>query len=328
MKYTAGIIGTGRIAGLFDSPNHRENSFNHARVYLKIKNMDLIAACDKNEKRLEKFCKVWNIREKYSDVEDLLEKKKLDIISLCTPNDTHFLLMKTILKHDNRPRVLFVEKPICITREELTGIKKLLSKVNTKLIVNHIYRFNPALLKVRSILKGGELGNIVLIRAVYYGGLLNNGVHVVDTLRMLANSEFKIITAKIGAENNPEDPCIDAELSSAVLPKAKIFLESFNENYYQLYEMEIRLEKGRIRIMDFWRDVFIDKVVMNNSGEKELKTFKKITASQNKSPLINISKNIEAYFSIGNETIFSEAGIEQVEKTMAILWKLRERATN
>ena len=196
MKYTAGIIGTGRIAGLFDTANSKESSFSHAKVYTEIKNMDLVAACDSDEKRLEKFCKVWNIKEKFSNVEELLEKKKLDIISLCTPNDTHFLLMKTILKHDNRPRVLFVEKPICITREELTGIKKLLSKGDTKLIVNHIYRFNPALLKVKSMIEEGQLGNIVLIRAIYYGGLLNNGVHVVDTLRILANSEFKIITAK------------------------------------------------------------------------------------------------------------------------------------
>ncbi len=288
--------------------------------------MDLVAACDSDEKRLEKFCKAWNIKEKFSNVEELLEKKKLDIISLCTPNDTHFLLMKTILKHDNRPRVLFVEKPICKTREELTGIKKLLSKGDTKLIVNHIYRFNPALLKVKSILKGGELGNIVLIRAVYYGGLLNNGVHVVDTLRILANSEFKIITAKIGAEDNPEDPCIDAELSSTVLPKAKIFLESFKEKYYQLYEMEIRLEEGRIRIMDFWKDVFIDRVKISDSGEKELKVVKKITAPGNRSPLMNISKNIEAYFKKGDKTILSEVGIEQAEKTMQILWKLKERA--
>ena len=155
---------------------------------------------------------------------------------------------------------------------------------------------------------------------------MNNGVHVVDTLRILANSEFKIITAKIGAEDNPEDPCIDAELSSTVLPKAKIFLESFKEKYYQLYEMEIRLEEGRIRIMDFWKDVFIDRVKISDSGEKELKVVKKITAPGNRSPLMNISKNIEAYFKKGDKTILSEVGIEQAEKTMQILWQLKERA--
>ncbi len=205
-------------------------------------------------------------------------------------------------------------------------MKKLLLNVNTKIFVNHTYRFNSGLAEVRNITKRRQFGDIILIRAVYYGGLLHNGVHVIDTLRMITDSEFKIITAKIGTDNNLDDPCIDAELSSSTHTKVRIFLESFQEKYYQLYEMEIRFEKGRIRIMDFGKDISIDKVIINQSGEKELKFYKKIAIPKNKLPSVNASNQIEGYFIKEDTTLISEIGIEQAGKTMMTLWKLREKA--
>ena len=131
MRYRAAIIGTGKIAGSF-----------HARACSKLRSIYLEAACDIDLKRLNKFCKSWGVKDKYKDVHELLDKKKLDIIVLCTPNQTHFSLVRDILRHAHRPRILLVEKPLCLNKAELTGISKILKNVDTKLIVNHKYRFH------------------------------------------------------------------------------------------------------------------------------------------------------------------------------------------
>ncbi|MDD4979790.1 MAG: Gfo/Idh/MocA family oxidoreductase [Candidatus Omnitrophica bacterium] len=326
MKYKAAIIGTGKIAGLFDAPHNKDGAFTHAKVCRKNKNIDLEAACDKDIKKLNKFCRTWGIKDKYVNVDELLDNKKLDIILLCTPNRTHFTLAKKILQHTNRPRILLVEKPICLNKAELIKIKKMLADTCTKLIVNHTYRFHRGLQRVREIIKRGDFGKMLSIRAIYYGGLLNNGVHILDTLRMITGSEFRVISAEIGAKGRGNDFCVDAKLISLDYPDAKIFMESFPEEYYQLYEIEMRLESGRIRIMDFGENIFIDKVLINNSGEKELRNINKITMLKSESPLRNLFNKIIDYLADNDAAILSEIGIEEVSKTMVSLWEIRDRA--
>ena len=326
MRYKVAIIGTGKIAGLFDSPQNKDGIFTHAQACSKLRNIYLEAACDKNLKRLNKFCRVWGVKDKYRDVHELLNKKKLDIILLCTPNHTHFSLARDILRHPHRPQILLVEKPICLNKTELFWMSKILENCNTKLIVNHKYRFQSGLEKIIALIKNGTLGKPLSIRVVYYGGLFNNGVHVLDTLRMVTGSEFRIISAKIGASGPKQDFCVDAELLLKEHPKVKISIESFEEKYYQLYEMEIRLAFGRIRIMDFGERIFIDKALTNNLAEKELKNIAQIPMSRNDSPLMNLFKKIIAYLDHGDVSILSAVGIKEAAKTMVSLWEIKDKA--
>lgn len=314
MKYKALIIGTGKIA------------LSHAQACLNNKNIDLTAACDKNIRRLNRFCKTWKIKDKYKSVVELLNSKKTDIVVLATPSATHFSLIEKILAHKDQPRILLVEKPVCLKRSQLIRIRKILLKTSTKLIVNHSYRFHSGLKKVTNIIRSGSLGRVLSARAVYYGGLLNNGVHLIDTLRMLTGLEFRVVRAGPGAAGSLPDVCVDAELRAQGSSGPKAYLESFDQDNYQLYEMELRLSKGRIRIMDFGEDIFIDKALINKNGEKELKAFKKISSDKKGSPSVNIFKSIIAYLKKGDKAVLREAGIKEATKTMEVLWKIKQKA--
>jgi hypothetical protein len=47
--------------------------------------------------------------------------------------------------------------------------------------------------------------------------------------------------------------------------------------------------------------------------------------SKNKLPFLFISKAIKAYLEKKSNIIISEVGIEQAEKTMKTLWKIKEK---
>jgi len=329
MRYKAAIIGTGKVAGLLDRPKKGNKIDSHAQAYSKTKGIDLVAACDTNATSLRKFSQRWKVKNKYKRAKDLLAENKVDVISLCTPAATHSPLAKFILEHKNSPRILLVEKPLCLNKKELIAIDKILAKTGSKLIVNHKYRFNRGLLKVASMISKGVFGNILEIKTVYYGGFLNNGVHVIDTLRMLTDSELEAKTVRVGAKGRSTDACLDAKLLVKRYPSAEVSLESVDEKYYQLYEIEIRCQKGRIRIMDFARDICIDKVSLNSIGTKELKFVNRISEINEVSSLsLSLFEEIAKFLDGNGKNLLSNVGFDQVSKTMMTLWKLKERARN
>src|SRR3989338_119797 len=326
MSYKSAIIGTGKIAGLFDHLSKTNGVYSHAKACRQTTNIDLKAACDSNPERLNRFCRLWKINTKYTHINQLLDHGRFDVISLCVPTKIHFKLIKTILEHPHRPKVLLVEKPICLEKDELRRIQQLLKKTKGKLIVNHHYRFNQGLQKVSDLIQRRTLGDTLAIRGVYYCGLMNNGVHLIDMLRMILDSDLKIVQARKGAIGRLHDPCVDVELKAARFSKTQIVLESVEEKYYQIFEMEIRLEKGRIRIMDFGKEIYIDKAVKNRLGEVELKNIEKIKTPKDRHPFRCIFEGIAKYLENGDQTMIRSVGIEETRKTMNTLWQIIEKA--
>ena len=72
-----GIVGTGGIAEW------------HASSFKDNNNCDVAAACDVNKDRLNEFCDKFNIENRYSSVDELLEKSDVDAISNTTPDAFH-----------------------------------------------------------------------------------------------------------------------------------------------------------------------------------------------------------------------------------------------
>jgi len=118
-KFRAAIIGTGNIAGLNACPDNREKISTHAAAYYKNKSIDLVAAFDTDKTRLLKFSKVWKIKNLFISIDDLLNSEKFDVVSLCTSSVGHYEQIKRIITSRNRPLILFIEKPVCLSRKEI-----------------------------------------------------------------------------------------------------------------------------------------------------------------------------------------------------------------
>ena len=51
----------------------------------------------------------------YTNLQNALSNEKFNIISICTPDHTHYEITKTILNSDNKPDLIFLKNQFVIT---------------------------------------------------------------------------------------------------------------------------------------------------------------------------------------------------------------------
>lgn len=93
----------------------------------------------------------------YSTVDELINNPEIDLISVCSPSDTHFSLAKKILlagKH------CLVEKPFTATFDEADTLFSLAKAQNKVITVFQNRRFDSDFQTVKNIIASGKLGEI------------------------------------------------------------------------------------------------------------------------------------------------------------------------
>ena len=94
--YRAGVIGLGRMGSTFDdeSPKAVRSSYLncHGPTYHVAQNIELVAGSDPYQEQADLFAERWGIDHShiYNDHREMLEKKFLDIVSVCTVRQLKF----------------------------------------------------------------------------------------------------------------------------------------------------------------------------------------------------------------------------------------------
>ena len=201
-KIRVGIIGCGGIAAA------------HIREYLKMPDVEIVAAADLIPGKAEKFIedKAPSLdRSKihfYPSHKELLDNEKLDAVSVCTYNRTHAEC--TVYALEKGVNVL-VEKPLCVTLEEAVAMRKAEKKSGKIVSVGFQPRFNPNMQMVKHIVQSGVLGKIYYIQT---GGGRRRGI---PTSRGTSFIEDK--TAGIGAMADIGCYSLDMVLNAIGYPK-------------------------------------------------------------------------------------------------------------
>ena len=322
MKFKAGIVGCGRIAGINDTPRDTGFIGTHAQAYHKHPLFDIKAVACPDQHSL--FQKIWNIPNGYNDLDEMLKNEKLDVISICSPNEFHYQQIKKILNSDSCPKVIFAEKPICLNQSDLNDLKKLIRKSKCELIVNHTRRYDPGHKKVKQLIRSQELGKLLSARCDYYGGWLHNGCHLIDTLRMLFDEEPIVESFQTGPPGRDDDPCLNVNLR---IGNAPVDIIGFDKKYYNIYDSEFKFEKGRISLQDFGRKIIVEKVETNKNNEKTLKSFSSSPWKGLDSPMYHAVELISKYLTKKEPLSGHGVTLEEVTGTMNILLQTKEKHT-
>lgn len=107
-KINVGVIGVGAMG------------YNHARVYYRLKNANLMAVSDIMKGTLQKVANKYDAVG-YVDYENLLEIPEIEVVSVCVPTTHHYRVVMDALEHDKH---VLVEKPIAFTLEEAKEMVK------------------------------------------------------------------------------------------------------------------------------------------------------------------------------------------------------------
>jgi predicted dehydrogenase len=96
--------------------------------------------------------------------------KRMDFVSIVTPNHAHFAPAMMALDHGFH---VVIDKPITFTLEEAKLLKKKTEETGLSLLLTHTYAGYPMVKQAREMVKAGELGNIRKIIVEYPQGWLS-----------------------------------------------------------------------------------------------------------------------------------------------------------
>jgi UDP-N-acetylglucosamine 3-dehydrogenase len=140
----------------------------------------------------------------------MLNNENLDAVSIVVPNYLH---KEVALACINKGVDVLIEKPIANTIEDAKDIISAAEKANVKVAVGHIERFNPAVLKLKDMLREGWLGKIVSVvirRVGLYPSQLKDAnvvtdlaIHDIDVLNfLLGKGPKEVLFSKAGLALN------------------------------------------------------------------------------------------------------------------------------
>jgi predicted dehydrogenase len=295
----------------------------HAQALSGAPEFRLVAVGDADAARAKAFAARWNAPDVCTA--DELAAAGLDLVVVATPDASHAADLAALTAGPSAPRLILMEKPLCVTAHELASLEGLARTSRTTVVINHPRRFAPAHRAVRDLIAAHRLGPVVGVRWVYYGGWLHNGVHVVDTLRMLLGSEIEAVTVRPGCEDRAGDPCLDGDFHCAAWPGARILIESHPQTAFQLFEGEIRMQEGRVRLNDFGNEILVDTVCVNAIDERELKDPHPIGRDTAPTAMQVLYELAGRFLTQGDGEIVACAGVTQAAATMRTLFDARTR---
>ncbi len=143
-KIKATIVGCGSIAHV------------HVPRILKNKYVELAALCDNNKIRLEDMTRCYKVPS-YIDFSKMLEEVRPDVVHILTPPATHAKLAVEALKNGSH---VLIEKPACLTVEELNSVYKAAESAGRMVSIDHCHLWSPLVIRARQVLESGQLGDI------------------------------------------------------------------------------------------------------------------------------------------------------------------------
>ncbi|MGH6815498.1 MAG: Gfo/Idh/MocA family protein [Hyphomicrobiaceae bacterium] len=136
----------------------------------------------------------------FPDTEEMLEQSKPDGVVVAVPNRLH---VEVGLACIARKIPIVVEKPVADSVAEALELVETAEAAGVPILVGHHRRHNPIMRKATQIVRGGGLGTVVAVTALYLshkpkgyhdaawrrepggGPVLLNAIHDIDCLRMM-----------------------------------------------------------------------------------------------------------------------------------------------
>ncbi len=176
---------------------------NHVRNFAEMPDVELVGVADTDKARLDLMTEKYKVTG-YTDYEKLL-KCDLDAVTIAVPTTLHEKVALSALK---RGIHVLVEKPIASTVEEAENIMREAEKENVKLMVGHVTRFEPTIMRLKSMICEGQLGQLVSLSAKRVGPyhprirdvgiIIDLGVHDIDVISYLYEEHAQKILAVAG----------------------------------------------------------------------------------------------------------------------------------
>lgn len=201
-----GIIGFGNFAERAISPAIRQS---HNSELVAIQKRSLEAA---KQKALQH-----KIPLAFNSVEKLVAHPEVDAVFIVSANSQHCAETLSAAKAGKH---VLVEKPMAMNVRECEQMISACQKAGVLLMVGHMVRLSPVIVRMKEIIRSGRIGSIIAVKTEFVynarisqrswvydqkiaggGPLFDIGVHCLDTIRFLLDDE--VVSVKSHLEPSP-----------------------------------------------------------------------------------------------------------------------------
>lgn len=196
---------------------------NHARVYgeLQLEGVvDTVKICDLNQARVREVGSSLRL-EGTTDYQQILGDPEIQAVSIATPSKTHYHIAKEFIEAG---KDVLVEKPMTMDVDEAEELVRIASENARILMVGHVFRYHPAVRRLKRRIDEGQLGqiqNIVSNREAFglprrdMGVIYSLGIHELDIFCYLLGVDYPkniiAVTSKVYSQNVEETAMLVAD---------------------------------------------------------------------------------------------------------------------
>lgn len=160
---------------------------------------------DFDEEKINNFISAYNLSDvQKSSFDDVVHDEKIDFVSIASFDDHHY---EQVISSLNANKHVFVEKPLCQTKEQLTNIHKIFLVKECAVASNLVLRTSPLYQYIKEIIGENKLGQIYAFDGDYlygrahkitdgwrkdvenYSVMEGGGIHMIDLMLWLTNQK-------------------------------------------------------------------------------------------------------------------------------------------
>ena len=220
-RYRAALIGLGRIADTIDDEVIGDGwlvPFSHMGSYMDVQEVQVVGAADLYAEQREAFGERWTIPDThlYENYEEMLEREKPDIVSICTSAAPRAKITLDIVRMVREGRTgvkcIWVEKPMATSLEEADAMVEGCREAGIILMMNAMRASDVYYRRARALIDEGVLGKMLQITAHGSGSLSHMGVHWLGAMCVLAG-ENERVSWVVGEVESDEKAAGNADLA-------------------------------------------------------------------------------------------------------------------
>jgi predicted dehydrogenase len=137
------LVGCGKIA------------VSHAAQIKRLPGCEIVGVCNRSPEKAQKFCERFSIEHSFTDVSELLDRLRPDVVHITTPPASHFELARLCIEQGSH---VYVEKPFTLSSEQALRLIELANAKRIKMTVGHNNQFSEVARRMRSTVQAGYLG--------------------------------------------------------------------------------------------------------------------------------------------------------------------------
>lgn len=203
----------------------------------------------------------------YSSLEELLNDKSVELVTIAIPNDVH---LYTVVKCLEAGKNVICEKPVALSTPDLQKMIEASKKSGALFTVHQNRRWDVDYLAMQGLSDSGEIGAPIRIESRIHGSrgipsdwrgekehgggmILDWGIHLIDQLMLIYKNEV-IDTINCTVTNITNKEVDDGFYLTITFKSGKVaFVEVGTYNFIALPRFYMKAEKGTALITD-WRE--------------------------------------------------------------------------